>query len=228
MIVTSHQPIFLPWPGLFYKAMKSDCLVLLDDVQFPRGRGWVNRNRLKNDQGTLWLTVPVFKKGCGFQAIRDVRIYDGRNWRDKHLRSIQQNYGHAPYYKEYWRIIDHIYKKRHDLLMNFNTEFIRFLWDALSLEKELLLQTELGIKGNGAALIIKICKHLGADRYLIFPTAEKHLDVGEMKKHGIELVFAPFHPPVYPQLWGDFIYNLSTLDLLLNCGPKSKEILAAA
>ena len=33
-----------------------------------------------------------------------------------------------------------------------------------------------------------------------------------------------FRPPVYPQLWGDFIYNLSALDLLLNCGPKSREI----
>jgi hypothetical protein len=25
-------------------------------------------------------------------------------------------------------------------------------------------------------------------------------------------------------LWGDFIYNLSALDLLLNCGPKSRDI----
>jgi len=33
MIVITHQPIFLPWPGFFFKAMKADCMVLLDDVQ---------------------------------------------------------------------------------------------------------------------------------------------------------------------------------------------------
>ena len=31
--------------------------------------------------------------------------------------------------------------------------------------------------------------------------------------------------PVYPQLWGGFIPNLSTLDLILNCGPKARDIL---
>ena len=45
-----------------------------------------------------------------------------------------------------------------------------------------------------------------------------------MREHGIEITRADFRPPVYPQLWGDFIYNLSVLDLLLNCGPKSREI----
>jgi hypothetical protein len=41
----------------------------------------------------------------------------------------------------------------------------------------------------------------------------------------IELALRKFRPPVYPQLWGDFRYNLSTLDLLLNCGPKARDII---
>jgi hypothetical protein len=57
---------------------------------------------------------------------------------------------------------------------------------------------------------------------------EKHLDVPLMNKSGIQIKFASFNPPVYPQLWGDFIYNLSTLDMLLNCGEKSIEIIYAA
>ena len=32
MILTSHQPNFLPYMGVFYKAFKSDVLVLSDDV----------------------------------------------------------------------------------------------------------------------------------------------------------------------------------------------------
>ncbi len=228
MILATHQPIFMPWPGFFYKALQSDCLVLLDDVQFPRGRTWLNRNRLKNEDGELWLTVPVRRKGRGLQVIREVEIYNERGWRKKHLRSIQQNYANAPYFDEYFESIESIYAKNHTLLAEFNTDLIRFLWEALSVKPQLLLQSHLGVGGRGTNLLIEICERVGADRLSIFPMVEKHLDPEEMKEHGIELVHINFHPTVYPQLWGEFIYNLSTLDLLLNCGPKSRDIVTGA
>ena len=36
MILTSHQPDFLPYMGFFYKTARSDVLVLSDDVQFSK------------------------------------------------------------------------------------------------------------------------------------------------------------------------------------------------
>ncbi|MGD9090852.1 MAG: WbqC family protein, partial [Desulfobacterales bacterium] len=63
MIISTQQPYFIPYPGFFYKAWQSDVFVILDTVQFPQGTTWTSRNRLKNDQGALWLTVPVWKKG---------------------------------------------------------------------------------------------------------------------------------------------------------------------
>lgn len=228
MILATHQPIFLPWPGFFYKAMKSDCLVLLDDVQFPRGRSWLSRNRLKNEEGELWLTVPVWRKGRDLQRIRDVEIYNERNWQKKHLQSIRQNYVNAPYFDAYFEAIETIYNKDHHLLCEFNIDLIRFFWEALSLKTELLVQSDLGISGKGTDLLVRICNHVGADSFSIFPMVEKHLDVTEMKIHGTEIFYVTFHPPVYPQLWGEFIYNLSALDLLLNCGPKSRDIILNA
>lgn len=225
MIVATHQPIFLPWPGFFFKAHHADCMVLLDEVQFPRGRGWMNRNRLKNEHGQLWLTVPVHKKGRGLQVIRDVEIFNEIDWRKKHVRSIQQNYANAPYLEHYWTALGHIYKTKHKKIISLNLELIRFLWQALSLKTELLLQSDLGVTGTGTDLLINICQHLQAERYLTFPVVEKYLDRDKMSASAIQLTFANFHPPIYPQLWGDFIYNLSALDLLLNCGPKSGEII---
>ena len=225
MILAAHQPVFLPWPGLFHKAVHSDCLVLLDDVQFSRGRSWLNRNRLKNEDGELWLTVPVLKKGRGLQVIRRVEIQNDKGWRKKHLRSIQQNYVHAPYFADYFEAIETIYRSGHSLLSELNIDLINFFADALSLKTRLLRQSELGVIGKGTDLIVKICEHVGADRFLTFPMAEKHMDLDAMRNHGIEPVWANFHPPVYPQLWGDFIYNLSALDLLLNCGPNTRTSL---
>lgn len=63
---------------------------------------------------------------------------------------------------------------------------------------------------------------------MTLPLVEKHLDLTQFQAGGIAVRFARFRPPVYPQLWGPFRYNLSTLDLLLNCGPKSLDIIARA
>lgn len=228
MVVTTHQPIFLPWPGFFFKAMNSDCMVLLDDVQFPLGRGWVNRNRLKNNEGILRLTVPIRKKGRGIQLIRKVEICDETDWQKKHLQSIYQYYARAPYFQEYFSIIDSIYNANHFLLIDFNLELIKFFWKVLDLKKELYLQSELGVCGNATNLIINVCKKLESDTYLSFPIVEKHLDLPLMEKSGIQNKHCKFEPPVYPQLWGEFIYNLSTLDMFFNCGEKSKDIISSA
>ena len=73
MILSTSQPYFSPFPGFFLKAFLSDIFVILDEVQFPRGTTWLTRNRFKNDQGTLWMTVPVWKKGLGLQKIKEER-----------------------------------------------------------------------------------------------------------------------------------------------------------
>jgi hypothetical protein len=228
MIVTTHQPIFLPWPGFFYKAACSDVMVLLDDVQYPRGTSWLNRNRLKNENGERSLTVPVWKRGRGLQRIRDVEIYNERGWRRKHLRGIEQNYVHAPYFDTYLFLISAAYAKEDAQLATLNLRIIEFMWDALSLPASPILQSELGVTGGGTDLLIAICERLGADRYAVFPAGEKHIDTARLGAAGVGLEYVRFHPPVYPQLWGEFIYNLSTLDLLMNCGPKAADILSAA
>lgn len=47
MILTAHQPVYLPWLGLFHKIALSDVYCFFDDVQYLR-RDWNNRNKIKN------------------------------------------------------------------------------------------------------------------------------------------------------------------------------------
>jgi hypothetical protein len=225
MIVTTHQPLFLPWPGLFLKATMADSLVLLDNVQFPRGRSWVNRNRLKNEQGELWLTAPVYKKGRGLQKIREVELFNATNWRRKHLRGIHQSYANAPYLQDYFPPLKEIYERDQQRLVGLNLELIRFLCKILKLESRVLLQSELKITGQGTDLILDICQELGAKYYSTFAISAKHLDEAKMKRVGVEIVTSSYPSLVYPQLWGDFLRDLSVLDMLMNCGPRSASLL---
>jgi len=227
MILTTHQPIFLPWPGFFHKALHADRLVLLDQVQFPRGRTWSTGNRLKNEDGELWLTVPVWRTGRGLQRIDEVEIAEERGWRAKHLRSIRQNYAHAPWYADHAGAIADIYARGQRRLVDLNLDLIRWLWSLLDPPAELILQSDLGTGGRGTGLMINLCTRLGCDRLAVLPGVEQHLDADALRRHGIALVRLPYRPVIYPQLWGSFLYNLSVLDLLFCCGPRARDIVAA-
>jgi len=99
MIITIHQPQYLPWLGYFDKARQADVFILLDDVQFKKNE-WQNRNRIRTAQGWQWLTVPVLHD---FGAkINGIKINNKISWRANHQKAIELNYGKAPYFKEYF------------------------------------------------------------------------------------------------------------------------------
>ena len=60
MICAIQQPTFFPWIGYFEMISKVDLFIFLDNVQLVK-RGWWVRNKIKNEQGELFLTVPIKK-----------------------------------------------------------------------------------------------------------------------------------------------------------------------
>ena len=225
MIVSVSRPYFAPYPGFFYKAHLSDVFVILDDVQFPRGTTWITRNRFKTHQGTLWMTIPVVKKGLGLQRTGDVRIYQEGRWQAKHLESIRSAYTHAPYLRDHVPLLEDCFSGRYEKIVDLDLATIRHLSSHLGVKARIELLSQLGINGSGTRLLVEICGHLGADRFLAQASAEKYLEVPLFQAAGIALEFFQPPTPIYPQLWGDFIYNLSAFDLLFNCGPKAHDIL---
>jgi hypothetical protein len=225
MVVSTNRPYFAPFPGLFSKARQSDVLVLMDNVQFPRGAGWLNRNRFKNDQGTLWLTVPVWKKGLGLQSIDEVKICYERRWQEKHFNSLKTAYNNAPFLVDNLDILEDIFSGNYKRLISLNLKIINYLMAYLNIFTKVVLLSELGIKEKEPRLSVDVCKKLKATRYLAQAGVEKYLDLDMFHKAGIEVTFFKYRAPTYPQLWGSFISNLSTLDLAFNCGPKAVEIL---
>jgi hypothetical protein len=226
MICACHQPNYLPWPGFFYKAFLSDYFVLLDSVQFPRGSSFVPRNRIKTPpENVLWLTIPVKRKGKGLQRINEVMIDNNQNWRRKHYLSIVHNYKKAPYFLDYIGFFDKLYNRKWEKLLDINMEIINHLLRELKLKKKIILSSKLGAKGKGTELLINITERVGADTYLSGHEAKKHLIEKNFRKRKISLKYYNFIPPIYPQLWGRFIRNLSILDLIMNYGKKSMDII---
>jgi hypothetical protein len=228
MILASNQPYFAPFPGFFAKAALADVFVILDSVQLPRGTSWVTRNRFKGPQGVVRVTVPIWKKGLGLQRIRDVRICHEGPWAVKLLETLRHIYGNAPWFGEHAAVWEKALEARFERLVELNMFLIRHLLNALGVETRLVLLSELGIDAAGQDLLVELCRRLGARTYLAQEAAGGHLQPRRFLEAGLAL--RTFRPPspVYPQLWGPFVGNLSAFDLVWCCGPKSGEVLLRA
>ncbi len=171
------------------------------------------------------MTIPVWKTGLGIQKINGVRICHEGHWTKKHLASLKQAYRHAPYFEDHRIFIERVFSFPFEKLVDLDMEIIQYLMDVLGIKTEVVLLSETGIEARGDQLLIDISRHFGALQFLAQRGARKYLDTDLFDRAGIDLRF--LNPPTltYPQLWGDFIYNLSIFDLVFNCGPKSRELL---
>ena len=100
MILTAHQPVYLPWLGLFHKISLADIFVYFDQVQYLP-KDWMNRNEIKTATGPSWLTVPVLKKGHRERKTSEIEINNEIDWRKKHLKTIKNNYCKSPFFEKY-------------------------------------------------------------------------------------------------------------------------------
>tara|TARA_B100001013_G_scaffold302436_1_gene204272 strand:+ start:257 stop:961 length:705 start_codon:yes stop_codon:yes gene_type:complete len=224
MIVAIHQPEYLPWLGFFKKMMNVELFVFLDDVQF-RKKGWQNRNRIRINDGTTLLSIPVHTHS--YPKINEVTIDNEKNWSIRHKKSILYNYAKAPYFDEIKDFIESIFEKKFQYLVDLNTEIIKFIMNELEIKSKIVFSSELEISKKGSDRVLDICKAVGADHYITGTFwAESNLRVEEFKKSNIDVEFQKFQHPIYKQIHGEFIPEMSIIDLLFNEGRKeAKKIL---
>jgi len=82
MILTAHQPVYLPWLGLFHKIALAETFVYFDQVQYLP-KDWMNRNKIRTKSGSIWLTVPVLRKGYRDLKTSEIEINNSTNWQKK-------------------------------------------------------------------------------------------------------------------------------------------------
>lgn len=223
MILAAHQPQFAPWLGYFDKLDRADVFVLLDNVQFKKNE-WQNRNRIKGSGGPQWLTVPV--SGDFGRKIVELDIVSRQNWPERHLKTLRTCYGRAPHYEATFSRYESVACRPWKKLADLNIQLLHDLLAQIGLERRILLASELGpLSEDRDERLIELCRKLGAETYLAGAGGRDYMELERYRAAGIEVVFQEYRHPTYPQLFGDFAPNLSVLDLLFNCGPRSMEII---
>lgn len=222
MMVSIHQPNYIPWLGYFEKILNSDIFVFLDDVQYEKNY-LVNRNKIRTSDGSMWMTVPVNAKHDSL--VNNVRIDNSQGWAEKHKKSIQINYAKSSFLQNYLNFFNTLYEQQFELLIDINTKIIQYLMKQLGINTKTILSSELHVEGTGSNRILNICKSLNADIYLSGQFGNNYLNLEDFKNNDIDIKFQNFVHPVYKQCYSPFMPNMSTIDLLFNEGENSKNIL---
>jgi len=226
VVLTAHQPVYLPWLGLFHKIASAESFVSFDGVQYLP-KDWNNRNRILGAHGPQWLTVPVFHKGHRDRPICEIEIDNSVAWKRKHWRAISLTYSKAPYFADYAEFLEDVYAREWRYLTKLNDYMLNGFLDMLGIEVTFKNASEMSLQGTKSALVLDMCVQLKASKYIFGTHGRDYADVEAFRDAGVVPVFQDYQHPEYQQLKPGFTSHMAILDLLFNCGPQSREILMA-
>lgn len=217
------QSSFIPWRGYFDFIASVDVFVFHDDIQYTKG-DWRNRNKIKTQKGTEWLTVPVSYKSVA-QLICETSIDYSVAWGAKHLGLLRANYQAAPYFDDAMKLLSDLGSSKEATISQLNIKLIRRIAEYLDIATPMMLSSELALEGGKTERLIDLLKKLNATTYLSGPSADAYLDKEAFCRNEICLEYKSYDYEPYPQLWGPFEGAVTVLDLIANCGPEAKALI---
>jgi hypothetical protein len=214
MILSAHQPAFIPWLGYLHRIAISDKFVILDNVQFEKN-SFTNRNKILGSNGPLWVTVPCSLKGHIDSKIKDIKIPENK-WKKKVSRTISQSYCKSPFYDEHWPFFENIFSKDWNYIAQINQEILSYLLKVFQIDTPLYNQSELPTEGSKQELIISLCQNFKADTFIFGAHGKNYVEQERFSKAGVTPKFHHYQTVKYPQKTENFVSNLSSLDVLFN------------
>lgn len=232
MIVAAHQPHYMPWLGYLDKMAKADLFVVMDDLQYE-AQNFQNRQRVKLHGGAQWLTVPL-ERGAQSDRICDKRVDNSgsrrQHWQHRNWMTIEINYRRAPYWQRYADDLHAVYTQPWVSLLELDMKMLDLARSWLRIATPIVRASTLGLSGQKTDRILDMCKKVDARCYLSGGGGStEYLDVERIGRAGVGLIWQHFEHPRYPQRYPEagFVSHLGFLDLVLNCGDASRDVLFA-
>ncbi len=225
MIVSIHQPNFLPWIGYFYKIWASDIFILHDNVEYTKHsftkRVFIRKYPAESERD--YLIVPL-RKHSDFDLISDLKICHERDWQQKQINKLYYIYHKAPFFNDYFPTIKETILSSYDetYLTAFNKKLIFDILGLLDIERKIVFSSELPVRGFQAdEYNAELVSYFDGDLYISGTGAKKYQFNTTYSERGISLIYNEIGsslkntPPQYPV---QFDVSLSILDALFYHG----------
>lgn len=212
MIVAVMQPYLFPYVGYFQLIHAVDDFVIYDDVNYINA-GWINRNYILGKNAPQLMTMQLNGASQNL-LINEISVGDKRH---KLLKTIQQTYSKAPFYKTVFPLIESVFSQKENNLAKLLTYSLKLVCDYLDLHPNWHISSELK-KDNalrGQQKILAICDALGATQYINNIGGQELYEKQLFSDRGVQLSFIESQTNPYPQYGQQFMPNLSIIDVLM-------------
>jgi len=219
MIAGIMQPYFFPYLGYISLIKHTDIFILFDTVQYIR-HGWIERNRiLKQNEGWLYIKVPLIKSGRD-TLIKDIQINNLENWKSKILSQLQIYKKIAPYYSEVIKIVNEVFQDDFYNIVHLNKKALESICNYLGIDRKLEIYSEMNLKiepvNEPDEWALNICKALGnVAEYWNPPGGMSFFDKSKYERSGIGLKFQNIELLPYNQKRETFEPGLSIIDVMM-------------
>lgn len=219
------QSNYIPWKGYFDAINLADEFIIFDDMQFTK-RDWRNRNKIKTKNGVQWISIPVEVKGNYHQKINETHIAE-QAWAENHWNSIIHNYSKASCFHDYRDIFQAAYSEvPYPKLSDVNFHFIKTICKILGIKTKIRWSTEFQLLEGKTERLVDLCRKTGAAEYLTGGAARAYLNESLFAKENISIKYLDYSGyPAYNQLFGEFVHEVSILDLIFNEGKNAKKFM---
>lgn len=221
------QSNYIPWRGYFDFIDSVDLFIVFDDIQYPMGRSWRNRNQLKTDSGLHWLTVPVQSKPYQLDIDQVLISSPNQSWQTKHRILIERSLKASDFFHDVICLWESAISVDDIKLSDLNVRLIKSICSYLNITTPIVMARDYSATANKTERILQLLKKVNATSYLSGQIAKDYLDENLFRENGIGLEYKTYDYLPYPQLWGDFIGNVSILDLIANAGKEAKLFLTS-
>lgn len=220
------QPYFFPYIGYWQLINAVDRYVIYDDVNFIKG-GWINRNSVLMNGESKLINLQMHNASPN-KLINEVEVLGNMVYNKKLLKTLENNYGKAPYFADAFPIIKEIIIQENKNLARYLEFSIRHVCEYLLINTEIFVSSIID-KNNelrGQDKVIDICKILGTDEYINAIGGQSLYCHEEFAAHGLRLKFLKTGDIEYKQFNNDFAPNLSIIDVMMfNSKEQVKEML---
>jgi len=133
------QSCYIPWRGYFDFINSVDLFIVLDDIRYPVGRSWRNRNQIKTKHGLTWLTVPV-AAGSHKLSIDQVMIAKTtKPWATHQHNLLRESLGKAPFFQDALALWEAVIDAGEPTISRLNVRLIRSICSYLQIRTPLVL-----------------------------------------------------------------------------------------
>lgn len=220
MKVSIMQPYFVPYIGYFQMIHASDVFVVYDNIEYTK-KGWINRNRILNQNEPLLISLPL-AKGSDFEHVVQRQLADTFHAKDKIklFGRIKELYRKAPYYNETQVLIEQLIDCEETNLFSYIHHSIVAICQHLGIQTEIKISSTLPIDHTlrGQDKVVSICKSLSATQYINAIGGVELYSFAHFKDHNMALTFIQSTAKPYDQRISTFVPWLSIIDVLMFCG----------